>query len=413
MRWAAIASLSTFVILVTALAQPAAAAPASPSVIQFWYSWGTAKIGGAEVWTFGATNLTMDVALSEQNGTRVDEITEFHLHTVAPGKNPYPPANGTNPFPHPQISAVYDTIQVIRDPDQCVHSNNSVGFVCGVPLSSWQHQVLEVRFLRLVEFGDANGDGGYEAGEPILSQLDLGDAALQYAAPYLNGLNATTGLQALPFRNHYPDTCCGESWDGWIGQNETLFRSFDGLIFRLSATGPANVTITSYQWFSPRVFQGTNLTPFQAKLDLTVAAYPFLDVGSRLALELNFTSFSQGSPTNWEVLPWPQGQALGVDALNTTAIFAWSSNATAEGVPASVVGTVVPVDAFSRHVFLSYPRADLIQHDPVLGITDKRVSSREEIIVPAPVFVSAAWIAFIATLAAASAAVYVAERRKR
>lgn len=412
MRWIAVVSLSTLVILVTAIAQPAAADPTSPSVIQFWYTWGTSKIGSAEVWTFGATNLTMNLEVSEQNRTRVEEITEFHVHAVAPGRDPYPPANGTNPFPYPQISAIYDTLQVIRDPDHCVASNNSVGFECGVPLSGWQHQVLEIRFLRLVEFTDTNGNGGYDAGEPILSQLDLGDPALQYAAVYLDGLNATTGFQALPFRNHYPDVCCGESWDGWIGQNESLFKYFDGLIFRLSATGPANVTITGYQWFRPKVFQGTNLTPFQAKLDLTVEAYPFADVGSRLAMELNFTSFSQGSSTSWQVIPWPEGQALGVDATNTTAILAWSSHATADGAPVSVVGTVVPADAFSRHVYFSYPRAGRIQHDPVFGITDKRLTS-EVTNVPPPFSLNGAWIAFIATLVAASATIYAVEHRKR
>lgn len=412
MRSAVFVSCTLFVGFLLAVVQPVAADATGPSVIQFGYSWGTTKIGGAQVWTSAFTNLTMNTKVFEQNGTQVEEITEFRVHAVAPGTDPYPPTNGTNQFPWPQIGAAYETLQVIRDPNNCVPSNNSVGLICGVPTGRWEHQVLETRFLRLIEFTDSNGDGGYTSGEPVVSQLDLADRAFRYAAVSLEGLNATRGLQALPFRIHYPDVCCGEGWEGWIGRNETPFADFDGLAFRISATGPANLTISGYQWFRPRIFQGANLTPLQAKLDLSIEDYPFVSTSSRLALELKFTSFSQGSSTNWEVLPWPQGQALGADSTNTTAIFAWSSSATADGVPTSVIGTVVPVDALSREVFLSYPRASVIEHDPVLGITDKRVST-EHGIVPNPFVLSAVAIAFVTTLAVASLAIYVTERRKR
>ncbi|MGI0149939.1 MAG: hypothetical protein ACREDF_10475, partial [Thermoplasmata archaeon] len=93
------------------------------------------------------------------------------------------------------------------------------------------HQVLEMRFLRLIEFQDSNGDGAYSAGEPVDSQIDLSNLSVRYAPPYLDGLNETSGNMALPFRNHYPNVCCGESWDGWISQNDSIFPSFNGLIF--------------------------------------------------------------------------------------------------------------------------------------------------------------------------------------
>jgi hypothetical protein len=401
------------VALLLAVSLPVAAEDEGPSVIQFWYRWGNEKIGGANVWTHAATNLTMSVEVSEQNGTPVEEITEFHVHVVVPGSEPYPPTNGTNMFPHPQISGVYDTVQMIRDPDHCVRSNNSQGFECGVPINTWNHSVLQIRFLRLLEFTDSNGDGGYTSGEPVLSEQDLADPSFEYASVFLDGLNETHGSQALPFRIHHPDTCCGESWEGWIGQNDTQFPFFDGLVFRLSATGPPNVTVTGYQWFRPRTFQGVNLTPLQVKLDLTIQDYPFVDSGSRLAWELNFTSFSQGSSTNWELVPWPEGQAIGADSANATAIFAWSSNATADGERARVVGTIVTVDDFSRHVFLGYPQASLIHHDPVLGVTDKRIGGAPDGVVPPSFSPSLSWIAFIVTLAVASLAIYTTERRKR
>src|SRR5688572_24162751 len=324
----------------------------------------------------------MRVNITQENGTEMEEITEFHVHTVAPGPDPYPEWNGTNPFPHPQISAVYDTVQFTRDPDDCIPTNDTGGGHCRTSSYVWEHQVLEIRFLRLLEFGDSDADGGYTPGEPILSQLDLADPAFLYAAVALDGQNLTLGPQTLPVRTHYPDGCCGESWEGWLSEDDATFSNFDGLTFRMSATGSANVTIVGYQWFRPRTFQGVNLTPFQAKLDMTYADYPFVDPDSRLALELNFTAFSQGSSTNWDVMPWPEGHAIGADSTNTTAIFAWASNATADGVETPVAGTVVDVDPLSRRVFLSYPQADLIQHDPVLGVTDKRIGAMPDRVVP-------------------------------
>lgn len=396
--------------LLAALLTPSAVGSSSPAVIQYWYSWGKQNITGSNVWSYAATNLTMSVQVSEQNGSRVEEINDLHVLVLAPGQDPVPPSNRSIPAPRPMISAAYDTVQVIRNPDYCVPSNSSVGFTCGVANATWRHQVLEIRFLRLIEFSDTNGDGGYQAGETVVSQLDLSDRAFRYDPVSLTGLNATTTPRPLPTRAYHPDICCGESSEGWIGQNESGFRDFDGVTFRLAATGPANVTVAGFQWFAPRMFQGVNLTPFQGKLDLTIESYPFLDAGSRLAFELNVTAFSQGSATNWEVVPWPDGQGIGADSANTTAIFAWSSSATADGISTPVAGTVASEGALSRHVFLGYPRADLIQHDPLFGISDKRLG--DAVVVPPPGLVSAALIAFVATLVGASVFLYATERRK-
>jgi len=394
-------------VLLVAVSQPVIAASDDTPVLQFWYRWAfDNRTAGGEPWTLGATNLTLRVNVTEANGSQVEEINEFLVQAATPGRR----VNESSAFLRPQISAVYNTLQIRRG-SGCMPTNGTCDprNITWEQRVLWEHQVLEIRFLRLVEFGDSDGDGGYTPGEPILSQLDLADPAFHFAAIVLEGQNLTQGSQPLPVRIHYPDY----GWEGWLRQNDTGFSDFDGLMFRMSATGPANVTIVGYQWFRPRVFQGVDVTPFQAKLDLAFQDYPFVDPGSRLALELNFTAFSQGSSTDWELVPWPEGQAIGADSTNTTAIFAWSSNATADGVSTRVAGTVVPVDDLSRHVFLAYPRASLIQHDPVLGITDKRIGAVPDRVVSPSFSFSTAWIAFIATLAIASLAIYATERRKR
>jgi len=410
-----IRSLALTAALFVTLASPAfvsAQAAGSSSVIQFWYVSGTSIIGGSQVWTYAGTNLTMNSTFSDRDGVKTQEITEFHVHAVVPGKDPFPLANGTNQYPLPQVTVYYDTSQVIQDPNQCVSANNSVGFVCGVPHVDLQHQVLEIRLVRLLEFSDTNGDKGYADGEPILSQVNLDHRSMQYAIPSVFGLDDSAARINLPIR-HNSSASYGDSSDGWLGQNEAAFGSFDGMGFTLSGSGPVSLAVTGYQWFDSRSFQGTNMTPGRVKIDLSIGSYPFQSLNSRLAVELNVTSFSQQSSTDWSVLPSTYGEGLGIDASNTTAVFAWASTALADNVSAQVVGTVLPVDSLSRSVYFSYPYAASIQHDPVLGITDKRLTGGQVLGPPGVASFAWAWIAFGGALFGTGAVIYFVERRKR
>jgi hypothetical protein len=409
-----ILSLAASLVLLVSLSSPvvvAAQSSGSLSVIQMWYTSGTTVVGGSQVWTYASTNLTMNATFSDRDGASTEEITEFHVHVLAPGKDLYPSANGTNPFPFAQVTAFYDTAQVIRDPNQCVPSNNSVGFECNVPHVDFQHQVVEIRLTRLLEFSDIDGDGAYSPADPVVSQMSLDDRLLHYAIPHLYGLNDTAGVVDLPIFSRVSEVT-GNRSQGWIGQTDGTFRLLDGLAYTIQATGPVNLTITGYQWLSPRSFQGTNMTPGQVKMEFDIGSYPFQTSNSRLALELQVTSFSQQSSTNWSVSPWNNGEAIGSDAVNTTAVFAWAATALADGAPAPVFGSVVPFDALSRTLFLAYSHGDLIQHDPVLAITDKRLGGQLAV----PMLASAfpwAWVAFGSTLGLSAVLILVVERRKR
>lgn len=383
----------------------------STRAIQFWYTSGTTVVGGSEVWTYGGTNITMNATFSSREGVTIEEITEFHVHMVVPGKDTYPAANGTNPIPFPQITAFYDTFQIIRDPERCVPANNSVGFVCDVPEVNIQHQVVEVQFIRLLEFTDSSGNGRYDEGEPVLSQFSLDNRSFSYRIPRLYGLNDSAGLLDLPIRRH-TSAVYGDSADGWVGQNEAVFPLFDGISLTASADGPVDLTLVGYQWFSSRSFQGTSIGLGQLKMDLAIESYPLQGGNSRLALELSVKSFSQQSSTEWSLVPSTGGQALEMDAVNTSAVFAWSSTVIADGVSSTVMSTVAPIDALSTRVLLSYPGAASILHDPVLGIADKRLEGAQPFVPPAaPGLV--AWIAFGMTASATACAVVLIERRKR
>ncbi len=392
MRTRAFVAFLSACALLLLVAAPVTASTESVRVIQFWYTWGDHLIMGAKVWTSIATNLTLSVNHTAPGNTSFTDAAEFHLGVFAPGGDPYPAANGTNPFPYPQISAAYDSQNLQL------------------------HQVLEFRFLRLVEFQDSNGDGAYSAGDPIDSQVDLANLSIRYSPVSVQGLDNAGNFIDLPVLNHYPNVCCGESWDGWLSQNDTGFSSFAGLHFSLAASSTFNFSVSAYQWFTPQAFHGANVTPTSVKLDFRIEDYPYVSTTSRLALEANLTSFSQGTSSNWNMVPWPEGQGLSSDAGNTSAFFAWSGEAYANGVLAPVVSTVLPGDAYTRTLYLSYPHAAYLAHDPVLGISDKRISGGSNVIPPSGPGTSPpdpTFIAFVATLIAGSAVVVAAERRKR
>ncbi len=389
MRERAIPAVVVASVLILLSGSPVVASSEPARVTEFGYTWGDNEILGAKVWTYIGTNLTMDVSHVLANGSSIGDVALFTLHVTAPAGDPYPPSNGTNPFPYPQISAVYDS--------------SALG----------QHQVLEMRFLRLVEFQDSNGDGAYAAGDPVDSEFDLSNLSMRYSPVLVTGLTGASNFQSLPVRDHYPNVCCGESWDGWLSENDSSFASFAGLYFQVAATARFNFSVSAYQWFAPQSFQGVNVTPTSVKLDFRIEDYPYASPSSRLALEVNLTSFSQGSDTGWTQTPWPEGEGLDSSAGNTSAFFAWSGNASADGVLRPVVSSVIPVDLYTRDLYLSYPHAAYIAHDPVLGIADHRLASIPSI--PGslgPALWNLTWIAFIATLAAGAIALFAVERRK-
>src|SRR5207249_3060213 len=159
-----------------------------------------------------AANLTRRVNVAEANGSQVEEINEFLVPAATPGRR----VNESSAFLRPQISAVYNTLQIRRG-SGCMPTNGTCDpmNITWEQRVLWEHQVLEIRFLRLLEFGDSDGDGGYTPGEPILSQLDLADPAFHFAAVVLEGQNLMQGSQALPVRIHYLDY----GWEGWLRQN--------------------------------------------------------------------------------------------------------------------------------------------------------------------------------------------------
>ena len=169
------ATIGVFVVLLVAVSQPVIAASDDTPVLQFWYRWAfDNRTAGGEPWTLGATNLTLRVNVTEANGSQVEEINEFLVQAATPGRR----VNESSAFLRPQISAVYNTLQIRRG-SGCMPTNGTCDprNITWEQRVLWEHQVLEIRFLRLVEFGDSDGDGGYTPGEPILSQLDLADPA--------------------------------------------------------------------------------------------------------------------------------------------------------------------------------------------------------------------------------------------
>ena len=89
----------------------------------------------------------------------------------------------------------------------------------------------------------------------------------------------------------------------------------------------------------------------------------FVASDTAAALEFNLTSSHFRFSAN------ESGSSDGVftNASAAQAFFTWSPNATADGVSSTVRSTVIASNE-SATVYLSYPRATAIYHDPVVGL---------------------------------------------
>lgn len=394
------------IVMLTGLAPLSASGDTggSLSVIQFGYASGDVKVNGTRILVWSGTNLTMNTTLFEADGFSVLEINEVVVLLRAP-------SNGTDRYPLPMISLSYDTLQIVRNMADCRAANTSVGFACVAPFERRTQHVIEIRFLRLLEYRDENRNEIYDQGEDVSSQVNLADPGIDYGAPLVAGLDGFGAPGTLPLQIEEPDVCCGNHYAGWVGQKDPSFDPSRGLVFSIGGRGPVGFSVLAYQWFSGRTFQGVWVTPMQLKLEFRIAGYPFAENDTRLAMELNMTSFARDSESYWTVTAWDQGQNLTAGAENTTAVFAWSSSALADGLAGPVGASVVRVDQYSSQVFLSYPHAAEIQHDPVLGVIDRRLNSQFASSTPSIFPVSLA--AFILTISVVATTVFLLERRRR
>lgn len=216
---------------------------------------------------------------------------------------------------------------------------------------------LKVRFERIVEFRDADGDGAYDAGEAIVGGY---------------------GIEELDWSVEGPDPVTSTS--GVPGHQVTGRGAFpDG----------GELAFVFYVYGEFARMNGTDLRPSDVKIDILVADLPFEAEDTLIALFVR-------SEQETEVEVEGDEDGMSAKAGDLAAVFTWADVAIVDGVEKPVRTTVLETEADegekeSRVVF-AYPRGALVNHDPVLGIQSASAKA-----VPAP----GAW-GLVAVVAAAA-----------
>ncbi|MFW9968568.1 MAG: hypothetical protein ACFFDF_00105 [Candidatus Odinarchaeota archaeon] len=233
---------------------------------------------------------------------------------------------------------------------------------------------LSVLFRKLIEFVDLNGDGIYT---PSI------DSTIQEVA--------LTSFQPVEYSNATisPDTT----------MHYFTVNSTDGVFI-----------VHMYFAEEFEIVNGTLITPTQAKIDIEINNFNYLNGSSQLAL---FTSLkSEGDyEEDHNTEDEKDGYSSHEEGVVTTkgnylGYFTWKENATVDGVSKRVLSSPINIDENDineQKIYLNYPRGTYIYHDPKVGIAVLSVSTSPTIII----------ISVIAVSVIAVVSIYFVKRRRK
>ena len=215
--------------------------------------------------------------------------------------------------------------------------------------STGQHH-FNLSIEQLIEYNDLNKNGQYDKADSIASSIDL--STLTFSNMTYTNMTTSTGQHYTSVETHTVDN---------------LF------------------SITSYVVSDETLLFNTTITQKEVKIDFTITDYPFVNQTSQLALITRLQTpfvISAEQETSDE----KQGIALQESGLNISSathsgFFTWANEATADNITHPVHVTVVSEteQTFSgdnqdktsqTQVIFSYPRGDIIVHDPKIGVLD-------------------------------------------
>jgi hypothetical protein len=119
----------------------------------------------------------------------------------------------------------------------------------------------------------------------------------------------------------------------------------------------------------------TFVTPNQAKIDIEITDFNYIELDSQLALYVQLNSeatYYKEEVTDDE----EDGYATNEEGVYTqfgiySGVFTWQENATVDGVIKEVLASSIEVaddNETQQQMILNYPRGDHIYHDPKVGI---------------------------------------------
>ena len=239
---------------------------------------------------------------------------------------------------------------------------NATACPLGSNTTAIRQDVFTLEILRILEYRDSNGNGSFEPGEPVAREVPLANPQAPFVRLWPFATNGSA--MDLPYLwNVSSDT-----------ENVTMGALFAGdpLLDQLShfwiSVGngvPVNLTLDSFLFLKPTTYKGIPLTPSELKLDLLLGVPSYAANDTAPALELSLTSDHFRLALNATNITEGVYASSGAAA----AFFTWSGNATLDNGRSGAVGSTVGAKNETwETLYLAYPRATVIRHDPVLGL---------------------------------------------
>lgn len=271
---------------------------------------------------------------------------EFSLSANASG-----PRNGTGLLIHLSyhVSAL------------CFELNETV-CPLGMKETAISQDTFDLEFRRILEYRDANGNGTYDLGEPVAQEVRLSQPASPFteiSASRRDGSNV-----ALPF-NWNLSWESGNITQGALFAGDALLDDLLSYLIIVGTSAPMNFTVGASLFLQPNTHKGIPLTPSQLKLDLHLAPLSYVEADTALALEVALRSAQYRFQANVTGTT----ESIFTSSEAAEAFFMWSENVTVDGQTRRVGSTRLQPDNSTVLLFLSYPRGDVIVHDPVLGVS--------------------------------------------
>lgn len=191
---------------------------------------------------------------------------------------------------------------------------------------------FEVKFDKIVEFVDNNGDGLYDDGEEIYvyDLEEVSFAPAQYTPENVNGVTV----------------------------HKVTIQTEDG-VFK----------VTLYASGTPLIISGENVGPNEVKIDIEINNFPYHDSNSKLALKTELESELEVEEEKHEIEETNE-EEVEVTSGNYGGFFSWKKTATVDGVLKPVKSTEISEDPEEgdRELYLIYEHGDSIVHDPKIGV---------------------------------------------
>ncbi len=271
---------------------------------------------------------------------------EFSLPTNASG-----PRNGTGLL-----------IRLAYHVDALCFELNETACPLGTEERAISQDTFDLEFRRILEYRDADGNGTYDPGEPVVQEVRLSQPASPFteiSASRRDGSNI-----ALPF-NWNLSWESGNITQGALSAGDALLEALLSFLIIVGTSAPMNFTVGASLFLQPNTHKGIPLTPSQLKLDLHLAPLSYVEADTALALEVALRSAQYRFQANVT----GTSQSIYTSSQAAEAFFTWSENVTVDGQTRRVGSTRLQPDNSTVLLYLSYPRGDVILHDPVLGVS--------------------------------------------